>query len=169
MLRHRILTARRRSTAPTSSCAEISKLPYVFFKPPKRRRGKRNAYSLEQCDAFFLGLGPVGHPLCVCQCRDDTSLATCHRSSQPRLRRSGLSLRSASAADPLRRQPQLRRPLEIWRGRSVAGALRLRARRSALCRHLCRIAQTKKAAWTFYAAQHRSRLPLAVAISHTRE
>jgi len=46
----------------------------------------------------FLALGPVDHPLCVCQCGYGASLAArCHRSSQPRL-----GLRSASAADRLR-------------------------------------------------------------------
>src|SRR6185295_1574870 len=97
----------------------------------------RTVCSMERCDAFFLGLRPVDHPVCVCQCRDDASLAACYRSFQPRLRRSGLGLRSASATDPLRRHPRLRRPLEVWWRNGVASALRFRAGRSAfLYRHL---------------------------------
>jgi hypothetical protein len=143
-------------------CAEIAKLPYVFFKPPKRRRGKADHHLMRAGagatrtsdeDLMFIGAmqcvfsrpWPVDHPVCVSQCRDDASLAAYHRPSQPRLRRSGLGLRSASTADPLRRHPWLRRPLEVWRRHGVGGdALRLRASRSALsCSHFCRIAQTR--------------------------
>lgn len=88
--------------------------------PARRGHQTGTVCPQEQCDACFISLRPLDQPGCVRQCRGDASFAACHRSSQQRLRCSGLGLRRASTADSLRRYPELQRSLEVWRRHGVA-------------------------------------------------